>query len=264
MTSPFSTSGWGQTPSLADRLRQWQSKTQPQSKPQVGGTRPPAGYYDPALDAAERAGQRGLGDLRIDTDTANERASSAYVRNTGRLGEDRDTSLAALLRSKTRGHEDSGLARGRGKEDFDTAVAGRRRSYTELGAQQGESAASMGVSGGGTLAAALARRTENEGIEAAGQERDFSRFNQDLDIGDRRLDEDYDTGVGAVNRGYGRGMEDEGTAYQYGVDDRALGLARGEREQVFFGQDTATQAAFQGAQAGYRPPVKKPKKKGHK
>jgi hypothetical protein len=254
--------------------------------------RPPAGYYDPAIDEMERAGARGVGDLRIDTDTANERASTGWITNTGRLGEDRDTSLAGLLRSRNRGVEDietgtQDLERGyrrslsdllrdrtRGREDFDTAVAGRRRSYTQLGQSQAQGIQAAGVAGGGALRAALAARKGNEAIEAAGQQRTYDRFDQDIGTSKDRLGEDYDTGragfgrarqrladdydlgVADVNRAYQRSYDDEGAGYQYGVDDRGLGLARAEREQTFLGTGAAAQRAFQAAAAGYRPPKK--------
>lgn len=249
----------------------------------VAPSRPPSGYYDPTIDETERAGARGLGDLRIDTDTANQRASSAYVTNTTRLGEDRDTSLAGLLRSKTRGVEDVTRSSGRsladllrsktrGGEDFATDTAARRRSYTQLGDAQAEGAQAAGVAGGGALAASLKARLENEGIEQAGAQRSFDRFNEDntTSVGrvteDRdtslgRIGEDYDTGVSGVNRDFQRAYDDEGTGYQYGVDDRALGLGRAEREQVFTGTAAANLRDFQAAAAGYKPPAKKKGKK---
>lgn len=249
----------------------------------AGPTRPPAGYYDPALDAAERAGERGLGDFRIDTDTANSRASTDYVTGTARVGEDRDTSLAGLLRAKMRGLQDVETGRSRGLEDVGSArddvnrQAGRSladlaRGYRERGVGQAEQIQAAGVAGGGALKAALARRTADQGREQAGAQRGFDRFSEDsvtsegrlgedlasglsgLDRGATRIGEDYDTGVSGVQRGAQRALDDAGTDYQYGVDDRTLGLTRAQREQGFFSADTALQRWFQAAAAGYRPP----------
>lgn len=201
------------------------AKTAQAKKPAPRAPRPPAGYYDPALDAAERAAGRGIGDLRVDTETGNQRASTQYTLDTGRLGEDKATSLADLLRQKTRASTDT--------------AAGYRR----LGDSQAQNASAAGVGAGGTFAAALAKRTANEGVDQG------------------RISEDYARGAQGVETSFGRATADAGTNYQYGVDDRGLALGRGERENIFFGQDTAAQREFQAAQAGYVPPVKPKSKK---
>lgn len=147
----------------------------------VAPKKPPPGFYDPDLDAAERASGRGLGDLRIDTETANERASTDYITNRGQLAQ----------------------------------------RFRDLGQAQTGGVVASGVIDAGAIRAGAARRTQNEGVEA----------------------------------------DALGSQYQRGVDDRALGLQRAERENVFFGQDTARQRSFQARAAGYVEPVA-PKKPG--
>src|SRR3954466_9226666 len=47
-------------------------------KPFVPPTKPPPGWYDPSLDAQQRAAQRGLGDLEQDTEKSQTRATSDF------------------------------------------------------------------------------------------------------------------------------------------------------------------------------------------
>lgn len=215
--------------SLASRLRGTAGKPRAGIAPAVAGgaqqrqtvpSKPPAGYYDPALDAAERASGRGLGDLRIDTDTANQRAGTGYLQTTQRAG------------------EDYGTFTGRIGEDHATNSGLLARRFRQLGQQQAGAAVSQGVAGvgGGTFAAARAARQENQGIEQKG------------------LDTGRDRSLADALRARDRLSEDAGTGYQFGVDDRALGLQRAERENTLFGQDTAAQREFQAAAAGYVPP----------
>lgn len=201
--------------------------------------RVPAGYYDPALDAALRASGRGVADLRIDTDTANQRASTGFLTAKTRIGEDERTSLAGLLRARTRGGE-----------DYTRNTQGLDRSYQHLGQSQTGRAVEQGLLGGGTFAAALAARRENQGLAQ-----------KELDTDRDRLFEDIRSQEEAVQRAAARGLEDAGGGYQYGVDDRALGLQRAEREHTLFGTDTQAQREFQGAAAGWVRPKPKPKPK---
>jgi hypothetical protein len=202
--------------SLASRLRR------------VGTAKPPPGYYDPALDAAERASGRGLGDLRLDTDTANARASTGYLTTQQRAGEDYETFTGRL------------------GQDHATQTGLLARRFRQLGQAQAGAAVSQGVagSGGGTFAAARAARQENQGLEQS------------------VLDTGRDRGLADALRARGRLLDDAGTDYQYGVSDRSLGLERAERENTLFGQDTAAQRAHQAAAAGYVPP--KPSKPAEK
>ena len=260
--SPFATPGWGQPLTLAERLKRSILAAPQPSNPTAPKpiSKPPAGFYDPTIDAQERAGARGVGDLAAATDQANIRALDDLTVGRGRMGEDRDTSLAGLLRGKTRGLEDIGTGRQRLEEDYGSAVAARRRAFTELGSAQGQSAQAAGVAGGGALKAALAKRTADEGIQAAAQKQARDRGMQDFDTTGRRIGEDYDTGVQGVQRDYQRSYDDAGTGYQRGVDDRAVQLGIAGREQVFLGTDAAALRNFQAAQAGYVPPAKKKRK----
>jgi hypothetical protein len=184
----------------------------------------PPGYYDPSLDAAERASGRGLGDLRLDIERDEARASTGYLQTTQRAG------------------EDYGTFTGRVGEDHATNSGMLARAFRQLGQQQAGMAVSQGLtSGGGTFAAARAARQENQGLEQ------------------RQLDTGRDRTLADALRANSRLMEDAGTQYQYGVSDRATGLQRAERENTLFGQDTQTLRAHQAAAAGYVPPKPAPK-----
>jgi hypothetical protein len=67
-----------------------------------GPPRPPTGYYDPTIDHQVSAGARGLGDLRIDVDTAKRRGKEDYDTGLGGLTQSRDRTLADLLTAETR------------------------------------------------------------------------------------------------------------------------------------------------------------------
>jgi hypothetical protein len=229
-----------------DRYRRleprWPSGTVavPNPKPTIA---PAPGTYDPSLDAALRAAERGFGDLTLDTEKAGERADSQRILDTQAVGRTSGRSLADLLRE-----------RGRATQDFSTQRDDTRRGYRELGGRQAESAASAGVAQGGTLRAALAARTADQGRDIGRIDQSEGRFLEDSRLAEGRLTEDRDIALAEIERLFG-----------YGSVDRQEGLARALRELGFFGTDTAEQRAFQASQAGLLPELgtsKKPKGKG--
>jgi hypothetical protein len=191
----------------------------------AGVIKPPAGTYDPGLDAGFRAAGRGYGDLRQDLERDGERASSAYGLGTSRLG------------------EDFGLQMGRFGEDEAFGRSEISRGFARLGSAQSDQAAAMGVSAGGATAESAGKRAAAEGIQQGQLAQRFARARADLE----------------TQRS--RGMDDMGTEFQYGQSDRATVGARAGRENTFYGQDVSDQRYFQAAQSGWRPPAK-PKKKG--
>lgn len=196
------------------------------------GLRPPApppGSYDPALDAQQRAGDRGLAQYLADLQTQGQRAQTGH-----------DQSLADLLRSFTRGKEDIGTSRTRANEDYGTATAANVRNYQRLGSAQTQNAVAAGVEGGGALLASQQARDVNQAIDQAPIDTAHTRTLADLLRSETRLGEDYGTGVDRENQGY-----------RYGVEDRAIGGQRATDENTFFGQDTAAQRLFQAAQNGF-------------
>jgi hypothetical protein len=257
-------------------------------------SRPPAGSYDPSLDAQQRAAQRGFGDIQQDVEQAGQRANTDWTTQRTQATQERGygledlgtqrantergygRSLADLLTARARGEQDFGQGRARATEDRNTSFANITRGYNRLGAQQGEQAAARGVTRGGTLAAALEARTANEGLDRApvqqgfdrfmaDSSRDEGRFLGDSQLAESRIGEDRASALGQVERQQGRflqGYDDPttgiyaklDTGYQRGVDDRALDTARAGRELGFYNQDLGEQRFFQAGQMGYQAP----------
>lgn len=159
---------------------------------------PPPGSYDPQIDAQVRAAGRGLGDTQADVGRDRQRMTDDAGIRIGDLTQQRDRTLADTL-----------------------------RGYQQQGVRQGASAQEQGVARGGTLQAALAARTENQGRDTT------------------RLGEDFKRSVDGVNLGVERGNTD--------FDQT---LTRAGRENTFFGQDAGEQRFFQAGQAGWEAPTK--------
>lgn len=197
---------------------------------------PPPGWYDPTLDAQERAANRGLGDFRADTSKGQERADSDYSLGQTRIGDSFGRSLADLMTSRSRTLADTA-----------TAQQGLDRRYTQLGSAQAQAGNAAGLFGGGFLQAAARARAGNKGIEQAGLDTAASRAAEDSRTSETRLGVDKTNSLADLGLGYARGNEDRTTA-----------LARATRENTFFGQDTGAQRSYEAAQAGYIPPGPKP------
>jgi hypothetical protein len=164
----------------------------PPKKPGPAPLRPPAGTYDPALDAARRAATRGYGDVKQDTRLAGTRAAEDF-----QFGQD------DVNRSYTRTGE-----------DYAANTAMIRRQYDILAGRQQEQANVSGVIGGGALMEAATKRQANQAIEQAPLDTSYARAGEDRKLGIERL------GVG-----FQRGETDRGTALsRAGREDRAFGL----------------------------------------
>jgi hypothetical protein len=286
ITPPRVISRRNQPTTLGSRFASWTPFRMP--------SRPPSGSYDPALDSQQGAAQRGFADIQQDTEQAGQRANTDWTTDrtaattqrgygledfgTQRANTERSygRSLADLLTSRARGTEDFAQGRTRATQDRDTTFGNISRGYSRLGAQQGEQVAARGVAQGGTLAAALAARTQNEGLDRqpvqqgfdrfmADNSRDEGRFLTDSRQGEARLNEDETNALGQIDRNQSRflaGYDDPttglfaklDTGYQRGVDDRAVDVARQGRELGFYNQDVGAARFFQAGQMGYVPP----------
>lgn len=185
---------------------------------------PPAGYYDPSLDAQQGAASRGLFDLGQDSNTQNLRDTTDYG-----LG------LDSIQRGQTRGNEDlasqrAGVTRGydrnssdintgygrnvadlntasaRGQQDYDSNVQALTRRYGQLGDTQRQGQAKAGVMRGGAMLQAAAKRTANEAIDRQPMDTSFQRFQTDQSTQLGRLGEDKTLGLSRLG-------EDRDTAY---------------------------------------------------
>lgn len=225
---------------MAQRKNSWQdsaavalSKTKPPAfNPTPTTVTPPAGQYDPALDAQKRAGDRGLAQLLQDLATQGSRAESQLAIDKGQINQGADWSLADLLT----GHNREGQDYGNATKDLGT-------QYQRLGQSQAGRAVQSGLQGGGTFAAALAARNANQSHDQAG-----------LDLAHNRAWEDYWTQTGRVTTTRDQQLADADRLYGYGVTDRATAGQRAQDENVFFGQDIGAQKQYQAGQAGWVAP----------
>jgi hypothetical protein len=220
---------------------------------------PPPGTYDPAIDAQVRAAQRGYGDLGQDYTVGKTRAQDDYLTATGYDQADYQNALGDLTQTHDRSLSDLLLGRSRGTEDYNASIAGLDRSYQRLGGRQAQSAAAAGVSGGGALAQALAKRTANEAIDRAPIDTNYNHFlsdsqtqegrvNQDFTTGSSRLQDQLNRQLGALSLGLDRTYGDQG--------DETVKLARAGRENTAFGIDATASRWGQAAQTGYTAPEK--------
>lgn len=232
--------------------------------------RPPPGSYDPALDAQERAANRGLGDLVLDTEKSGSRSLTDYLlgqgdltRQRGEFGEDVAGQRAGLESSYGRSLSDLLTERTQAGEDYTRNLAQLQRNYDRLGSAQAGQQRKAGVSAGGAGAQAARKRSENQAWERAPIDTGFGRFNEASKLAETRLGEDKATSLAnilqAERRGYGDLDRAGGTAnlnYQRGTEDLTSQLARAKVENTFYGQDIAA-----ARQAQYGGPITLQKKK---
>lgn len=196
---------------------------------------PPAGYYDPSLDAQGRAGGRGLTQLLQDLAKAGSRADSQLAIDKGQINQGADWSLADLLT----GHNREG-------QDYTQNTADLGQSYQRLGVSQAGRAAQAGLLGGGTFAAAAAARGANQAHDQAG-----------LDLAHSRANEDYNTQAGTngrINTVRQQQLDNADRLYGYGVADRGDQGQRATDENTFYQQDLGAQKLYQAGQAGWVAP----------
>ena len=113
-----------------------------------------------------------------------------------------------INRSSGRALADILTGRTRNEEDFQRSSAGLARSYQRLGNQQRQVAGARGVRRGGTLAAALAKRQENEAWDRQPLETARSRYMQDSTQAETRLGEDQRTSLERLGVAETRETED--------------------------------------------------------
>jgi hypothetical protein len=133
---------------------------------------PPAGSFDPALNAGVGAANRGYGDLRQDTALAGARAGQDY-----QFGQDT---------------YNQGFARQ--QEDYNTSLAMMKRQFDILAGQQQSQAAGQNVLSGGALLQSAAKRAANQALQKQGLDTQLRRAQQDRDMGLGRLSVDFSRG----------------------------------------------------------------------
>jgi hypothetical protein len=180
---------------------------------------PPAGSYNPDLDAARAAAGRGILDTRQDTELGLARAGQDY----GLGVEDLNRGLADR------------------KFDYTRNTQALQRSFNILAGRQAQAQRQMGVSGGGAVLQAAAKRKTNQHFAQQGLDDSLARARRDTGIG-----------IGRLGLGYNRQVTDFG-----------MGLSRAERENSQYGLDLNAQRYFQAAQSNWEPPAWYKKKMGY-
>jgi hypothetical protein len=195
---------------------------------------PPPGWYDPALDAQERAAGRGLQDFSQDTQRDQERAEADYTLGRGNIAWQHAQQFNDILRSRARLQQDTGIAQ-----------AGINRQYALQANRQLQQGAAAGLLGGGFLRAAARKRAANKALDDAQLRLSHSRGMEDSRQGQFRLGRNTNLAYAGLGLQHSRGTQDRTTA-----------LARARRENTFFGQDVGAQRAYEAAGAGYIPPTR--------
>jgi hypothetical protein len=169
-------------------------KPPPKKKPVV--PLPPAGSYNPDLDAARAAASRGILDTRQDTELGLSRAGQDYTFGVEDLN---------------RGLQDH-------TDAFHRNTEALQRSFNILaGRQQEQANGQLLGGGGGALLQAAAKRKENQGIQQQGLNEDQLRAVRDTNIGIGRLGVGYTRQTKDAVRDLGR-AERENTAYGLDLD----------------------------------------------
>jgi hypothetical protein len=181
-------------------------------------TRPPAGTYDPALDAQQRQATRGLADYKLDF--TRDYGTPGQGVPSGRVWNDYQIALANLNLGQTRE-----------TQDFGTATGNLARNYGILRQNQLQSGNQAGLLGGGYIAQATKAREGN-------QTRELGLLTQ----AHTRAGEDFGKSKAAL-----------GLTYTRATTDAATALSRAIRENTAFGTDLS-QARWYESKGKFNPP----------
>jgi hypothetical protein len=250
---------------------------------------PPAGSYDPAIDAQVSAAGRGLQDLTQDIGTQNLRDTvdyglgrdsiqRQYDRGNQDLGAQRsqyETGYGRSVADENLGYgrtsTDLQTAASRGGEDYNRNVQMLTRQYSQIGDSQRQQQSRAGVLRGGAMLQAAAKRTANQATDRQPLDTSYGRFTADNQQAQTRLGADHTTTLGQLDLQGRRMGEDRDLAFgqlaltsappdasnPFGgraFQDRTTQLTRAQREGSEFGLDAAGQRAYQAAGAGWVPP----------
>jgi hypothetical protein len=229
---------------------------------------PPAGSYDPAIDAQVSAAGRGLQDLTQDIGTQNLRDTvdyglgrdsiqRQYDRGNQDLGAQRsqyETGYGRSVADENLGYgrtsTDLQTAASRGGEDYNRNVQMLTRQYSQLGDSQRQQQSRAGVLRGGAMLQAAAKRTANQAIDrqpldtsygrTATTSRTQTRLGADHTTTLGRLGEDRTTALGQLDTA---GQAD-GRGHRPGVRAAGADVAPPDASNPFGGrsfQDRTTQ-----------------------
>lgn len=206
---------------------------------------PPSSLYDPALDAELGASNRGLGYLTADTATGDQRTQDDYL-----------IALGQLQQQLSRGNQDIGTQRqasatgqARTEQDYAQQVALLGDASRRLANRQRQQQEAMGVTRGGAVLQAAAKRAANLARDQAPLDLAATRAREDyatrgtaLDVAGQRLQENGDYQTGELGLTTGRSLEDTGTK-----------LSRAQTENQAYGQDVLAAKIAQASANGWMP-----------
>lgn len=215
---------------------------------------PPAGSYDPALDAQVQAAARGLGDLTQDVETQGLRAQNDYGLQQSQIGQQATWNLEDLQRQGSRNLGDIERQQSSVNDDYGRNLALLTRRYGQLASSQQEQQNAAGVLRGGAALQAAAKRAENMALEKSGIDTGYQRQMQDLSRQHMRGFEDQGIQAGRIGAARDWDLGQAGLTFGRGQTDRGTQLMRAQRENQAFGLDVGAQRAFQAAGSGWAPP----------
>ena len=193
-------------------------------------TKAPAGSYDPALDAQERAAKRGFEDLLEDAERTGKRETTDWTLGRG-----------DLARQKVELDEDIGVAREGVERSYKQTIDDMLRNYGQLGRQQGERQRAAGLLyGGGAAEQATQKRAANQAIEKSRTDEARQVSLDDLLRQQQRGVATADRAGGELNLGYQRAQEDR----------NLFQIPRARREFEAFKQDLGESRMAQYLQGG--------------
>lgn len=239
--------------------------------------KPPAGSYDPSLDAARRASTRGLGDLIDDTSQGNEWSASDFVqtqqdiqRQKGELNQDVGTQRSGVELGYQRNLADLLRQRQYTTQDYQAGITNLNRTFGQLANTQGQAGNQRGLAGG-FAAQAARKRAANQAIERAPMDTNFQRALNQSNVSQHRLGQDRGTSLADLTRQQTRGLAgldrqggQVGRQYLRDAITRSNTLTRAGREDTAFGLDTNLQKVYQATQANWDPYYRSPKPKARK
>lgn len=162
----------------------------------VTPSRPPAGTYDPDIDAQERTAERQNRYNVEDVGRGRERLVTDFGVGQQEIGRSYNEGLADLLTERTRA-----------KQDYGTTLQTIARNFQRLGNVQAQQGRQAGLSGGFEAQAAQ-KRAANEKLERAPVDLGYQRFQEGSKLAEQRLGEARDRETGRLNVDYRRGQED--------------------------------------------------------
>lgn len=222
---------------------------------------PPPGSYDPALDAQQRAAERGYGYLKNDTATGLERAGEDFNTGWAGLQQGYDRGIADLGTQDTRSIEDYTRDSGWRQQDYSTGVQRRADDFGLDNRYAGEDFQLGNTRDTQDYTRSTGRLGEDHGIATGNLARNFQRLGAaqvgqaaqagvsgggTLAAAFKARQENQGLEQSALDLSKNRGMEDIQTGFDRSMFDRNTGFTRGNETRTidFERQNTDARTTF--------------------